>query len=166
MNWIQRLMKSSLGAKYVMALTGAGLFAFVVGHVAGNLLLYFGQDAMNNYAVGLRNLPYGLLWIARAGILVIFVLHVASALRLTMANRAARPTPYHFQATVQASYASRTMPVTGIIVLLFVLYHLAPIPSEQSTMQDRTSTHRVAMMSIQWLSSGFSNHSLLVSTYW
>lgn len=125
MSWIVRLMKSSLGAKYVMAVTGAGLFAFLVGHVAGNLLLYFGQDAMNNYAEGLRHLPYGLLWIARGGLLVIVTLHVVTAYRLTLANRAARPVAYSFDNTMQASYASRTMARTGTIVLLFILYHLA-----------------------------------------
>jgi succinate dehydrogenase / fumarate reductase cytochrome b subunit len=125
MSWMVRLMKSSLGSKYVMAVTGAGLFAFLVGHIGGNLLLYFGQDAMNTYAAGLQNLPFGLLWIARGGILVLFLLHIFTAYRLTLANRAARPTSYAFDATNKASYASRTMARTGTIVLLFVLYHLA-----------------------------------------
>jgi succinate dehydrogenase / fumarate reductase cytochrome b subunit len=118
-------MKSSLGAKYVMAVTGAGLFAFLVGHIAGNLLLYVGQDAMNQYAVGLRNLPYGLLWIARGGLLVFFLLHVITAYSLAAENKAARPRRYVFEDTFKASYASRTMARTGTIVLLFILYHLA-----------------------------------------
>ncbi|WP_141736683.1 succinate dehydrogenase cytochrome b subunit [Oligoflexus tunisiensis] len=125
MSWIVRLMKSSLGAKYVMAVTGAGLFAFLIGHIGGNLLLYFGQDAMNSYAVGLRELPYGLLWIARGGILLFFVLHVYTAYSLTARNKAARPRAYVMEDTFQASLASRTMAMTGTIVLLFVLYHLA-----------------------------------------
>ena len=125
MSWIVRLMKSSLGAKYVMAVTGAGLFAFLVGHIAGNLLLYVGQDAMNQYAVGLRNLPYGLLWIVRGGLLAIFLLHVITAYSLAAENKAARPRAYAFEDTFKASYASRTMARTGTIVLLFVLYHLA-----------------------------------------
>lgn len=125
MSWIVRLMKSSLGAKYVMAVTGAGLFAFLIGHIGGNLLLYFGQDAMNNYAVGLRNLPYGMLWIARGGILLFFVLHIYTAYYLTLKNKAARPKAYAYEDTFKASYASRTMARTGTIVLLFLLYHLA-----------------------------------------
>ena len=124
MSWMIRLMKSSLGAKYVMAVTGVGLFLFLVGHMAGNLLMYFGQDAMNSYAVGLRHLPYGLLWVARGGILLCVLLHVFTAYRLTLANRAARPVSYSFQNTIQASYASRTMPMTGTFVLFFILYHL------------------------------------------
>jgi succinate dehydrogenase / fumarate reductase cytochrome b subunit len=118
-------MKSSLGAKYVMAVTGAGLFAFLVGHIAGNLLMYVGQDAVNQYAVGLRNLPFGLLWVARGGLLVFFLLHVITAYRLAAGNKAARPRAYAFEDTFKASYASRTMARTGTIVLLFVLYHLA-----------------------------------------
>ncbi len=125
MSWIVRLMKSSLGAKYVMAITGLGLFVFLIGHVAGNLLLYVGQSAMNEYAVGLRNLPYGLLWVARIGLIVVFGLHIFMAYYLTLKNKAARPVAYHNKAYLKASFASRTMPMTGTIVLLFLLYHLA-----------------------------------------
>lgn len=124
MAWIVRLQKSSLGAKYIMALTGAGLFLFYVGHIAGNLLLFFGQDAFNAYAEGLRHLPYGALWIARGGLLAITLAHIYYAYRLTLANRAARPQRYQYEATLKASFASRVMPYTGTIVLLFIIYHL------------------------------------------
>ena len=125
MSWIVRLQKSSLGSKYIMAITGAGLFLFVVGHIAGNLLLYWGQDAMNAYAVGLHHLPYGLLWIARGGLLAMVLAHIVIAYRLAFANRTARPQRYQYEATLQASFASRTMPYTGTVVLLFILFHLA-----------------------------------------
>lgn len=125
MSWIVRLQKSSLGSKYIMALTGAGLFVFLIGHIAGNLLLYFGQDAFNAYALGLRHLPYGLLWIARGGLIVITIAHVYFAYRLTFHNRRARPERYAYEATLKASFASRTMAYTGTLVLLFILMHLA-----------------------------------------
>lgn len=125
MSWIVRLMKSSLGAKYVMAITGLGLFLFLIGHVAGNLLLYVGQSAMNEYAAGLRKLPYGLLWVARLGLLVAFGLHIYTAYYLTLKNRAARPVPYQNKAYMKASTASRSMALTGTAVFLFLLYHLA-----------------------------------------
>ncbi len=125
MSWIVRLIKSSLGAKYVMAITGVGLFLFLVGHVAGNLLLFFGPEAMNNYAAGLRKLPYGLLWIARIGLVFTFGFHIAIAYYLTAGNRTARPVGYQNKKYMKASYASRTMPMTGTIVLFFLLYHLA-----------------------------------------
>ena len=125
MSWIVRLQKSSLGSKYIMAITGAGLFVFLIGHIAGNLLLYFGQEAMNAYALSLHHLPYGLLWVARGGLLVFALAHVFIAYRLSFHNRAARPQRYQYEATLQASFASRTMPYTGTLVLLFILFHLA-----------------------------------------
>ncbi len=124
MSWIVRLQKSSLGSKYIMALTGAGLFVFLIGHIAGNLLLYFGQDALNAYALGLRNLPFGLLWIARGGLLAIVLAHLVIAFKLTLQNKSARPQRYAYEATLQASFASRTMPYTGTLILLFILLHL------------------------------------------
>jgi succinate dehydrogenase / fumarate reductase cytochrome b subunit len=125
MAWIVRFLRSSLGAKYVMAITGIGLYLFLVGHVAGNLLLYVGQDAMNAYALGLRNLPFGLLWVARIGLVVLFGSHIFSAAYLTLGNRAARPIPYQQKQYKKASFASRTMPMSGAIVFLFLMYHLS-----------------------------------------
>ncbi|MES2745121.1 MAG: succinate dehydrogenase cytochrome b subunit [Bdellovibrionota bacterium] len=125
MSWIVRLQKSSLGSKFIMAVTGAGLFAFLIGHIAGNLLLYWGQDAFNAYALGLRHLPYGLLWIARGGLIVFFGAHIYIAYRLTFHNRRARPERYAYESTLQASFASRTMPYTGSLILIFLLLHLA-----------------------------------------
>lgn len=153
MSWIVRLMKSSLGAKYVMAITGLGLFLFLIGHVAGNLLLYVGQSAMNEYAAGLRKLPYGLLWIARLGLLVAFGLHIYMAYYLTVTNRAARPVPYQNKAFMKASYASRTMPMTGTFVLLFLLYHLAHytfrIVNNTGELVDPAGLHDVYTMVVQ-----------------
>ena len=125
MAWIVRFLRSSLGAKYVMAITGIGLYLFLVGHVSGNLLLYVGQDAMNAYALGLRNLPYGLLWIARIGLVVLFGSHISAAIYLTLSNRAARPVAYQSKKFMKASFASRTMPMTGAIVFFFLMYHLS-----------------------------------------
>ena len=118
--------KSSLGSKYVMAITGAMLYGFLIAHLLGNILVFSGSPAaINDYAEGLRNLPYGLLWILRGGLLVIFFLHVTTAIRLTKQNRQARPVPYAKQATIQASLSSRYMALTGILLLAFIAYHLA-----------------------------------------
>lgn len=125
MSWIVRLQKSSLGSKYIMALTGAGLFLFVVGHIAGNLLLFWGQEAFNAYAYSLQTLPYGLLWVARGGLLAITAAHLYFAFKVTLENRAARPVRYAFEDTLKASFASRTMAYTGTLILLFILMHLA-----------------------------------------
>ena len=118
-------MRSSLGLKIVMALTGVILFGFVIGHMIGNLQVYLGPEAFNAYAASLRALGHGtLLWIARAGLLVAVLLHIWSAWRLTLINNAARAVGYREVERRESSYASRTMRWSGVIVLLFIVYHL------------------------------------------
>ena len=124
MNSLLRPIRSSLGKKYVMAVTGVLLIGFVLGHMAGNLLLYFGQDAINTYAAALKARP-ALLWAARIGLLVVFLTHLYVALRLTLENSAARPQGYAYERTLQASFASRHMMLTGLVLLAFIVYHLA-----------------------------------------
>jgi succinate dehydrogenase / fumarate reductase cytochrome b subunit len=118
------LVKSSVGSKYVMALTGLGLMFFVLGHMAGNLLVFAGRDALNSYAHALKHAPV-LLWTVRSGLLAIFVVHVVLGIRLTLQNTAARGTPYVYEDTVEANWASRHMMLTGLVILAFLLYHLA-----------------------------------------
>jgi succinate dehydrogenase cytochrome b subunit len=118
-------LRSSLGLKIVMALSGLVLFGFVVAHMIGNLQVYLGPEAMDAYAVNLRALGHGtLLWIARGGLLLAAALHIWSAWRLTLMNRAARPVGYREVERRESSYASRTMRWSGVILLLFVVYHL------------------------------------------
>jgi succinate dehydrogenase / fumarate reductase cytochrome b subunit len=106
-----------------MAVTGLALFGFVVAHMLGNLQVYLGPEALNAYAEGLRKLP-ALLWGLRLGLLLAAVLHVWSAYGLTRLNAAARPRAYRERANRASSYASRTMRWSGVLVLLFVVYHL------------------------------------------
>ena len=123
--FLSALLDSSVGAKILVALTGLGLVSFVVFHMIGNLKVFQGPDAINAYAYFLKHSLGALIWIARAGLLAIFVLHLALAIRLTLRSRAARPIPYQFPGSVQATAASRTMIWTGVVVGLFILYHLA-----------------------------------------
>jgi succinate dehydrogenase / fumarate reductase, cytochrome b subunit len=118
-----RPWRTSLGGKFVMALTGLGLIVFVLGHMAGNLLLFLGRDAINTYGQTLKS-HAELLWAARGALLTIFVVHVIVGIRLTLANRAARPVRYQRDAAVKASLASRHMLLTGLVLLAFILYHL------------------------------------------
>jgi succinate dehydrogenase / fumarate reductase cytochrome b subunit len=125
MNRAQTLLRSTLGLKVVMALTGVVLFGFVVGHMVGNLQVYMGAEAINAYAVFLRAVGHGAaLWIARAVLFVSVALHIWSAWRLTLINRAARPVGYRERAWRESTYASRTMRWSGVILVLFVVYHL------------------------------------------
>jgi succinate dehydrogenase / fumarate reductase cytochrome b subunit len=124
MNLLTLPFRTTLGAKYVMALTGFGLIAFVLVHMAGNLLLFARPEALNGYAAGLKARP-ALLWSARTGLLFIFLLHLFLAFRLREMNRAARPTRYVYEDTVKATWASRHMMLTGLVLLAFIVYHLA-----------------------------------------
>jgi succinate dehydrogenase / fumarate reductase cytochrome b subunit len=124
MTWLTDFWRSSIGGKVTMAVTGLLLFGFVVAHLLGNLQLLKGAAAINNYAKMLHDLG-ALLWVARIGLLAVFVLHVVTAIRLSRANKAARPVAYARQATMQATMASRSMVFSGLTVLAFVVYHLA-----------------------------------------
>jgi succinate dehydrogenase / fumarate reductase cytochrome b subunit len=125
MNLIGRIWQSSLGKKYVMAITGALLFLFLIGHLLGNLQVFLPKEKINAYGHFLHTNP-ALLWTARLGLLVCAGLHVLAAVRLTAQNRAARGAGYEGNpAPTAASYASRTMLMSGLIVAAFVFYHLA-----------------------------------------
>jgi succinate dehydrogenase / fumarate reductase cytochrome b subunit len=132
--WFLELYRSALGKKYAMAITGLILLAYVLVHMIGNLKLYLGPESMNAYAEWLRALGEPalprtvLLWIVRVVLLAAFVLHIHAAYALTMMNRRARPVGYHSRRDyVAADFAARTMRWTGVIVLLFVLFHLADL---------------------------------------
>jgi succinate dehydrogenase / fumarate reductase cytochrome b subunit len=116
---------SSIGRKVIMAVTGAILFGFVLVHMLGNLQVYLGPEALNHYGVFLRELLHGTgIWIARAVLLAAVVLHIWSATSLTLDSRRARPDGYRQQKWKESTYASRTMRWGGVILLLFVIYHL------------------------------------------
>lgn len=123
MTWLFQFWRSSIGGKVIMAITGFLLFGFVIAHLLGNLQLLSGPDKINAYAKMLHDLG-PLLWVARIGLLAIFVLHVATGIRLSRANKAARPVPYAREATLQATFASRSMVLTGLSLLAFIVYHL------------------------------------------
>jgi succinate dehydrogenase / fumarate reductase cytochrome b subunit len=117
--------RSSIGRKVVMAVTGAILFGFVLAHMAGNFTVYLGPEAMNGYAVFLRQFLHGAgLWIARAVLLLAVILHIWSATSLTLSSRAARPVGYRERRWAESTYASRTMRWSGVILFFFVIYHL------------------------------------------
>ena len=108
-----------------MALTGAGLIGFTIIHLAGHFLMFAGPDAINSYAYGLKSNP-AVLWGARSGLLAVFLVHILLAITLKLQNKKARgPVGYQYSNTVQASPASRTMIWTGLLVLAFLLFHLA-----------------------------------------
>jgi len=125
MNLVGFFFRSSIGRKILMAVTGVILIGFVIGHLAGNLQVFSAPDKINGYAQFLHQLG-PLLWVARIGLLVAVVIHIWAATVLTLENKAARgPEPYAFKNTIRATLASRTMRITGYVVLAFIIYHLA-----------------------------------------
>ncbi|MFM8979709.1 MAG: succinate dehydrogenase cytochrome b subunit [Planctomycetia bacterium] len=120
---LSKAFKTTIGAKTLMALTGLALLGFVLVHMLGNLQIFLGRDALNGYAAQLQSLG-GLLWVARGGLLAVLVVHVAMAIRLTRANRMARPVAYVSAQPQVTCYAARTMLMSGLIVLAFAAYHL------------------------------------------
>lgn len=115
---------SSLVKKYIMAISGLVLVGFVIGHMAGNLQMFLPSDWINEYAYKLQHLPYGLLWVVRAFLLLCVVAHVVTAVMLVLENKRARPEAYAIKKPLQASFASRTMRWSGIILLAFIIFHL------------------------------------------
>ena len=123
-NLAMNLFRSTIGRKFLMAVTGLILIGFVIGHLVGNLQVFAGPDALNGYSHFLQSLG-PTLWVARIGLLVAVAIHIWAATVLTLENHAAREVAYNVKHTIRATLASRTMRWSGYIVLAFILYHLA-----------------------------------------
>jgi succinate dehydrogenase / fumarate reductase cytochrome b subunit len=122
----RRVFTSSIGTKLLIGLTGLALFAYLVLHLAGNVLIFLGQDTFNEYSHTLISNP--LILPIEIGLLLIFVLHVYKAATMWVANQAARPVRYQKKKmaghTSRKSLASSTMIVSGTLILLFILVHV------------------------------------------
>lgn len=124
MNHISAFYRSSIGKKIIVALTGVILIGFIIGHLLGNLQIFLGPDYINGYAEKLHSLgPF--LWIIRGFLLVTVLLHIFFTISLAIDNRRARPETYKKKHHLKATLASRSMVLSGLIVLAFVLFHLA-----------------------------------------
>lgn len=136
-SWFVRLVWSSIGKKVLMAITGAGLCGFLVTHLAGNLLIFVGPDAYNTYAHALEVNP--LLIPAELTLLAVFLVHIGTAIKLTLENRGARPMPYAYEGTgLGTSKGGRdpfnwTILLTGLWILVFVILHLLTFKYTQHT---------------------------------
>lgn len=131
MSGLSNFYRSAVGKKALMAASGIALFGFVLVHMLGNLKLYQGPEKLNAYAEWLRDvgspaLPHsGVLWIARLVLLAAVGIHVLTATQLTLSNWRARPQKYRQREVLEATYASRTVRWGGVIIGLYVVYHLA-----------------------------------------
>ncbi len=157
MNILLRIFTSSLGKKFLMAITGAGLFLFVIAHMVGNLQIFLGPESINRYGHFLQTTPE-ILWPARLGLLALVIIHIWASISLTIENRAARVTGYEVKELVAASTASRTMIWSGLIIFAFVCFHLAHytllwVHPEFRDLRDALGQHDIYRMMIL----GFSN---------
>lgn len=122
--WLAPYFSSTVGGKIVVAVTGLLLLGFVIAHMLGNLQMFAGAKKINEYAKFLKDLGPG-LWVARIGLLVVFLAHVLTSLALKKRSTDARPIRYVHPSTIQATFASLTMVQTGLLVFLFIAYHIA-----------------------------------------
>ena len=138
MTWMGSVYRSAIGKKAVMAVTGVILFGWIFAHMAGNLKLYMGPESINHYAHFLRTMgeplvpAYSMLWLSRIVLLLAVIFHIHAAYALTVMNMEARPVGYRDREYVKGTYAARTMRWGGVIILLFVIYHLLHLTTGQA----------------------------------
>lgn len=123
MTWLVRYLRSSIGAKHVMAVTGLLMLLFAIVHMLGHLQMFGGAALYNKYAHFLQSL-WEVKWPVRVGLVGLLVLHVVLALGLVAKNRAARPIGYAVYRPMRASVAGRSMALTGLVVLAFLIFHI------------------------------------------
>jgi succinate dehydrogenase / fumarate reductase, cytochrome b subunit len=139
--WLREVWRSSIGKKVIVAITGTILAAYVVLHMYGNLKAFQGAEAIDSYSEWLRTagepaLPRnGALWIVRAILLFSLVVHVIGVVQLGARNRAARPDGYRAP-VIQRSFASRTMLYGGILLLVFIVFHILQLTTGTITPSD------------------------------
>ena len=153
-------LNSSIGKKTVVAVTGIALVAFVIGHLLGNFTIFLGPEAINAYGAKLQSLG-PILWAIRLGLLAILVGHIYFTMKLWQENKAARPQKYLASNPVGTTVFARTMRLSGLIVLAFVIFHLAhftvrvvdPSYATMHTTLNGIEVHDVYKMVV----TGFSN---------
>src|SRR5580700_1656579 len=147
---------STVGKKIVMAVTGILMFAFVIGHLLGNLQVFEGPAKLNAYGAFLHSIGE-LLWPVRAILLIAIALHIIATVQLGLRNKRARPVGYSVKKAIASSYASRTMYWSGPIVLAFIIFHLLQftagyIHPESQFIEGDVYHNVVAGFSVWWVS--------------
>ncbi|HYK36406.1 succinate dehydrogenase cytochrome b subunit [Alloacidobacterium sp.] len=154
-----RFWDSTNGKKAVMAVTGAILFLFVIGHLAGNLQIFEGREKLNAYGHFLHSIGE-VLWIVRVILIVAVVLHITATVQLALRKKRARPVGYSRREAIASSYASRTMYWSGPIVLAFVIFHLLQftagyIHPESQFIEGDVYRNVVAGFQVWWVSAWY-----------
>ncbi len=150
---------STNGKKVVMAVTGAIMFGFVIGHLAGNLQIFEGPAKLNAYGSFLHSIGE-LLWPVRIVLIVSVILHITATVQLALRNKAARPVGYSRKEAINSSFASRTMYWSGPIVLAFIIFHLLQftagvIHPESKFIEGDVYHNVVAGFQVWWVSAWY-----------
>ena len=162
MNSIFRILDTSIGQKVVAGATGLALVAFLLIHMAGNLQIFAGAEALNKYAELLKSEAL-ILWGARLGLLGLIVLHIVMTVRQRLRNRGMRERQYAQRAYQRTTSASRSMMITGTLLLAFIVFHLlhftvgAILPDAHAQV-DSEGRHDVFSMVVM----GFQNPLIVV----
>lgn len=161
-SWIGTFYRSAIGKKAVMAVTGVFLFGWIFAHMLGNMKLYFGPEHMNEYAHWLRVMggpavpdSYA-LWGVRLLLIAAVFFHILAATQLTIMNRKARPFDYRDRDYVVGGYAARTMRWGGVIILLYIIYHLLHLTTgtlHPSFIKDDPYHNVVSGFQVWWVSA-------------
>ena len=118
-----QILKSVIGRKVFMAITGQCMVLFAIVHLVGNSSIFVGPDGINAYAKHLHDLG-PLVWVFRAGMFAFVAIHICYGIQLTLENSAANPTSYAVKRQLKATFASSTMIWTGLIIALFIVFHI------------------------------------------
>ncbi|HVT73814.1 MAG TPA: succinate dehydrogenase cytochrome b subunit [Lacunisphaera sp.] len=143
MNLPGSLLSSSIGKKFLMAVTGVVMFLFVTGHLLGNLQIFLPPEHINAYGHFLESVGE-LLWVVRCVLLACVLIHIWVAIQLTRENMVARPVAYAVDFTNRATLASRVMARTGIVVFAFLVYHLLDFTLRVQHPEWSAHTYRLA----------------------
>jgi len=155
---VTKALNSSIGSKVLMSLTGLAMVGFLFGHLTGNLLVFLGPDAINDYTENLHSLP-ALVWGTRFIMLGAILVHIMTAKKLTALNRQASPEKYAVAHSVTATKASRTMAPSGIFIFIYIAYHLAhytfKVTNPEFSKLGHFDTYSMMMLGFQtwWISA-------------
>jgi succinate dehydrogenase / fumarate reductase, cytochrome b subunit len=122
--------RSTIGKKVIMGVTGLIGIVFVIAHMAGNLQVFIGQDKINSYGAALHGPLNELTWLLRIVLVVAVILHVLMAVQLTRRSAAARPVGYQHRDPQVSTLASRTMKWGGVLLLVFIVFHILHFTTE------------------------------------
>jgi len=168
MNPVAQFYKSSIGKKWIVALTGLVLIAYVIGHLIGNLQIFLpeheGVRQINKYGHFLHSLGVW-LWVVRIFLLACFVLHIVTTIKLAVENRAARSQRYAVVKREQASFAGRTMVMSGLIVLCFVIFHVLQFTSRSLGAASFQNLPPAALSSYETRDTGWDVYHMVIAGF-